>query len=106
MPGVENIYASSAFRVVEVGYDPAKLDANVIKAELGEAGYLDNLVVPLENAMADNNSGTRPHLRYSTVYEQTRQVVSFAQDVGDSEQIILHCPGLGVIKKREGDDYG
>jgi copper chaperone CopZ len=107
LPGVEKVYASSDFRVVEVGYDSAKLDADEIKTQLAEAGYLDDLVVPVENAIAaDGNHRETLHLRHSTAYEQTKQVISFAQQVGDSEPPLWPCPGLGVIRKTETGDHG
>ena len=47
LPGVQDVYASSAFQVVEVTYDPAQLDAGAITARLDEAGYLGDLLVPV-----------------------------------------------------------
>ena len=40
MTGVEDVYASSGFQVVEVQYDETSLKAEDIEAKLGEAGYL------------------------------------------------------------------
>ena len=38
IPGVEDVYASSGFQIVEVDYDPEKTEAADIKAKLEEAG--------------------------------------------------------------------
>ena len=39
MPGVQDIIASSAFRLVALSYDPALTTPGAIMAELEEAGY-------------------------------------------------------------------
>lgn len=39
MPGVQDIVASSAFRIVALSYDPALTSPGAIMAELDEAGY-------------------------------------------------------------------
>jgi copper chaperone CopZ len=39
MEGVEEVYASSAWKQVLVGYDEAKTDQSTIEAALAEAGY-------------------------------------------------------------------
>ncbi len=38
-PGVENVVASSAFRIVAMDYDPAVIAPEAIKAALAESGY-------------------------------------------------------------------
>jgi copper chaperone CopZ len=39
LPGVEDVYASSGFQVVELIYDAGQLDADTIMARLEEARY-------------------------------------------------------------------
>lgn len=39
MPGVQDVIASSAFRMVSLSYDPALTDPVAIAARLAEAGY-------------------------------------------------------------------
>jgi copper chaperone CopZ len=38
-PGVQNVIASSAFRMLAVEHDPAVISAEAMKAALAEAGY-------------------------------------------------------------------
>jgi copper chaperone CopZ len=100
LPGVEDVYASSAFKIVEVRYDPQKTtEADLINC-LQEAGYLGDLMVPSEPATRLEN-GEKPFFRHTTVYEQTRQSVSFGQVVSYTGRPLWQCPGLGVIKKME-----
>ena len=61
MPGVEDVYASSAFRVARARIDPAKVSEADLRAQLGEAGYLGDLPIETEawktgtpNDMEDN----------------------------------------------------
>jgi copper chaperone CopZ len=39
LPGVENVYASSAWKQVLVTFDPAKINRETIEQKLAEAGY-------------------------------------------------------------------
>lgn len=102
MPGIEDVYASSAFHVVEVDYDPDKISEANIRGKLEEAGYLGELIFPAESGTAayqQTNGDT--YFRHTAVYENTRQVVSFAQTVQDSGRPLWPCPGIGVVKKVE-----
>ena len=47
-PGVEDVYASSAFQVAEVTYDPDTTSESAIAQKLEEAGYLGDFVVTAE----------------------------------------------------------
>jgi len=100
MPGVEEVYASSCFQVVEVAYDPARLDADAIRARLEANGYLQELPVPVESGDAAYGRNESEHVfRHTTAYEGTQQVVSFARDVNYTGRPLWPCPGLGVIEK-------
>jgi hypothetical protein len=99
MAGVEDVYASSSFHVVEVTYDPVKINPDAITAVLGEAGYLGELPVPSESgASAYLESDSQTYFRHSTVYENTRQSVSFAQNVTYAGRPLWPCPGMGPLK--------
>jgi copper chaperone CopZ len=102
MPGVEDVYASSAFHVVEVDYDPDKISEANIQGKLEEAGYLGELTFPVESGTAayQQVNGVT-YFRHTMVYENTRQVVSFAQTVQDTGRPLWPCPGIGVVKKVE-----
>ena len=101
MPGVADVYASSGFHVVEVSYDPDKLDADEITAKLDQAGYLGELPVPEETGVASfggKTNGNGAYFRHTAIYEETRQAVSFAQNVSYSGRPLWPCPGIGAIK--------
>jgi len=48
MPGVEDVYASSAFRVARARIDPAKISEADLRAKLEEAGYLGDQSIETE----------------------------------------------------------
>jgi copper chaperone CopZ len=105
LPGVKDVYASSSFRVVEVTYDPGKITPERIKACLEEAGYLGELSMPSETGEAAyGRSNGNSFFRHTTVYENTRQVVSFAQKVGYSGRPLWPCPGMGPIKSNKPEE--
>ena len=99
LPGVSEVYASSAFQVVEITYDPAQIDAEQITAPLKEAGYLEPLPIPSESAEAAYQStGSSTYFRRTAAYAQTGQVVSFAQSVDYAGRPLWPCPGMGPVK--------
>jgi copper chaperone CopZ len=52
LPGVEDIYASSAFQVIEVRFDESKISADKIATCLEEAGYLGEVPMLAETGVA------------------------------------------------------
>lgn len=104
LPGVKDVYASSGFRVAEVTFDPAAIQPEQINAELEKAGYqgelpaLKELTVP-----TTREEGQAGAFRHTTVYEQTRTVVSFTQNVNSMStgRALWPCPGMGPIKGME-----
>ena len=106
MPGVDEVYASSGFQVVEVDYDPEKTEAADIKAKIEEAGYTQELSVSVETGEAayqGSNGDVGEFFRHTAVFEQTQQGVSFTQEVSYSGQPLWPCPGMGVVKQVESD---
>ena len=102
MPGVEDVYASSGFHVVEVTYDPTKVTPDTMHACLKEAGYQGELPTPVEaGAAAYLEKGDRSFFRHTTVYENVRQTVSFSQNVSYYGRPLWPCPGMGPIKTKE-----
>jgi len=97
-PGVEDVYASSAFHAVEVGYDPAKVNDVEIKMKLNQAGYLGEWTVTTEPTPDAAKNGKPTFMRHTAVYEQTRQTVSFAQNTEQSARPLWPCPGMGPIR--------
>jgi copper chaperone CopZ len=105
LPGVEDVYASSSFRVVEVTYDPGKVSPEQIKASLEEAGYLGELPMPAETGVAAYGQGNgKSFFRHTMVYENTRQNISFAQTVNYSGRPLWPCPGMGPIKSNKPEE--
>lgn len=103
LAGVAEVNASSCFQMVEVIFDPAKVTASQIKTTLEEAGYLDELPVPVETGIAASsvaNSSETTFFRHTATFEQTKQVVGFAQDVSTQGRSLWPCPGLGVIARK------
>lgn len=102
LPGVEDVYASSCFQVVEVRFDPAKISEQDIRSTLSEAGYLGELSFPIEKgATGSPKRNGKTFFRHTTVYETNRNVVSFTQTVQASGRALWPCPGIGVLKKME-----
>ncbi len=48
LPGVEEVYASSTFHVVEISFNPEKLEDQEIETKLQETGYLGDWDLPVE----------------------------------------------------------
>jgi len=98
IPGVEEVYASSAFRAVEISYDPEKVAADQINLQLDAAGYMGELSIPLESGIASYQSeNVDVYFRHTEVYEHTQQPVSFAQNVNYGGRALWPCPGVGPI---------
>ena len=100
LPGVEAIYASSAFHVVEVTFDETKLSVETIEDRLEEAGYLGDLPVPAETGVAAGN-GQNLLFRHTTAHEAIGSTVSFAQSVPFAGRPVWPCPGIGLIQGSE-----
>jgi copper chaperone CopZ len=104
IPGVVDVYASSAFRMVEITYDPEITNDLDIAVKLDQAGYLGDWSVPMEaSASTYLEDRSRSFFRHTAVYENTRQVVSFSQNVSYSGRPLWNCPGMGVIKHKMED---
>jgi copper chaperone CopZ len=101
-PGVEDVYASSAFRIVEITFDDAKVSEPELSQKLGEAGYLGDWMLPQEQSTAQylESDKALSYFRHTEVFETSRQVVSFAQKVSYSGKPLWNCPGFGVIKSK------
>ena len=104
LPGVEEVYASSGFRFIEVKYDETLLTPDKIKATLEEAGYLGELPVAVEQgAVEGRQNGDKPYFRHTIAYAQTGQAVNFAQKVPFAGRPLWPCPGMGPIVQHKGE---
>jgi len=98
LPGVNDVYASSSFHIVEVEYDETVLSSEQINSVLDEAGYLGELPVAVEKgALGERENGDKPFFRQSTAYAQTGKSLSFGQQVPFSGRPLWPCPGMGPL---------
>jgi len=97
--GVQEIYASSAFHVVQVTYDESQTNDLDLQVALDNAGYLGDWSIFTETGKAVGSGEGRPlFMRHTATYEQVKQTVSFAQTIGYQGRPLWPCPGMGVIK--------
>ena len=102
IPGIKDVYASSAFQVAEVTYDQDTVSESEIAEKLAESGYLGEFVVVAEAGKpAVSSNGDETFFRHTEVYEQTKNTIGFTQDVGYVGRPLWPCPGIGVIKTME-----
>ena len=101
LTGVSEVYASSAFRVIEVTFDPKKISAEEITKRLENAGYLGEIPLISEKGIAVEKREGDGAFRHTAVYETVRDTVSFAQNVSQSSRPLWPCPGLGPVKHNE-----
>jgi copper chaperone CopZ len=101
LPGVEDVYASSAFQAIEVTFDESKITADKIASRLEEAGYLGEIPMLAEAGVAVEKKEGDGAFRHTAVYETVKQTVSFAQRVQYQGRPLWPCPGLGAVKMDE-----
>ena len=100
LPGIEDLYASSAFHFLKVSYDEAQTSEEDIQAKLDEAGYTGELLIPQETSIPATENNGDSLFRHTAAFAQTRQI-SFHQDTGATGRALWPCPGMGPIKKVE-----
>ncbi len=95
-PGVEAVDASSSFRTVEVSFDPDRVTAEALRQRLEDAGYLNDLPVPLESGepVIGGEGDGLTYLRHSTAHEIVGGSVGFEQDVVSPGRPLWPCPGF------------
>lgn len=100
--GVKDVYASSAFQVADVTYDPDVVSESEIAEKLAKAGYLGEFVVVAESGKpAVSSNGDETFFRHTEVYKQTKGTIGFSQEVGFVGRPLWPCPGMGVINTME-----
>jgi copper chaperone CopZ len=104
LAGVQEVYASSCFRIVEAQYDPTQVDARLIQSALQQAGYTDELKLPVEAEPVADTQEPKTFFRHSNAYKQTGSAITFAQNVTHTGCALWPCPGLGIITKTGEDD--
>lgn len=102
LPGVDGVYASSAFQAIEVTFDETKINAGQITTCLEEAGYLGEIPMLAEAGIAAyGREGESSNFRHTAVYETVKKTVSFAQHVQYQGRPLWPCPGMGTVKMDE-----
>ena len=101
LPGIEDVYASSAFQAIEVTFDESKTGADKISARLEEAGYLGEMPMLLETGVAVEKKEGDGVFRHTATYETVKETVSFAQSVQSQARPLWPCPGMGVVEMDE-----
>jgi copper chaperone CopZ len=98
--GVVDVYASSAFRLVDVTFDDAQLSEPQISRILEDTGYLGQWTPPSEMGVAAHLQSDKAlsYFRHTEIQDTSRQVLSFAQKVAYTGRPLWNCPGFGVIK--------
>jgi copper chaperone CopZ len=104
IPGVAEVYASSCFQIVEVAYDPERVNDLQISQKLDEAGYLGEwTLISEEMKPVEAGSTNGRQLRKTAVYEQLKDI-SFTRTVNQVSRPLWPCPGMGVIKGMDEED--
>ena len=98
LPGVTDVYASSAFRIIEVEYNPEKIKVEKIEECLSNAGYLGEIPMLVETGIAVEKREGDNMFRHTATYETIKNTVSFAQRVDNIGRPLWPCPGLGPVK--------
>ena len=98
LTGVSEVYASSAFQVIEVKFDPEKISAEDIAEQLDKAGYLGELPLISETGIAVEKKEGDGVFRHTATYETIKDTVSFAQNIQATGRPLWPCPGLGPVK--------
>ena len=101
IPGVQDVYASSGFQMAEVEVEDSVTE-DALKTVLEKAGYLGELPVAEEIEVSPAEKGGKSALfRHSALYEQTREAVSFTQEVENPGKALWPCPGMGPIERMD-----
>ena len=101
LPGIEEVYASSAYRVLRVQIDPSKITESDIRAKLKEAGYIGELPLAKEDWKSGTPKDTEDNPYRHTAALEHMKSISFNQDVTDTGRALWPCPGMGAIEKTE-----
>jgi copper chaperone CopZ len=99
IPGVEDVYASSSFRVAEIQFDENLVDEEDIRSALEAAGYLEELPVAVEAGALPEMNG-KASFRHTASFGQTG-VVAFAQEMPAVGRPLWPCPGLKRVDRTE-----
>jgi len=98
--GIIEIYASSAFHMIEMTIDDSHVTLETIEDVLKQTGYLDELPIISEMAPVKHD-GLGKIRRTTTTYDQTPKTISFNQAIHNRSTRAWSCPGMGMIQMRD-----
>lgn len=108
LPGVAEVYASSGFRLVEIEFDSAQTTTDQITTCLDEAGYLGDLMIPVEigaeSTTEGRSNGARLLFRHTAANEKANRTIRFAQSLPATGRPLWPCPGLGTIPSQHSEE--
>lgn len=96
--GVEDVYASSGFQVVEISYDPEQTSPEEITAPLEKAGYTSEFDLPVEQSVPATEQKEGAYFRHTAAFKETNNTVIFGQQVHYQRSPLWPCPGMGALK--------
>ena len=101
LPGVEDVYASSAFHIVRVRVDPAKINEAALRSKLSEAGYLGELALQMEDWKSGTPKDTENNPFRHTSAHDGMKAMGFTQPTEEIGRALWPCPGMGLLEKTE-----
>ena len=101
LPGIEEVYASSAFQAIEVSFDEKQVSAEEIASRLEETGYLGEMPILAETGIAVEKKEGDGIFRHTATYATVKKTISFAQRVQYEGRPLWHCPGMGTVRMDE-----
>jgi len=97
LPGIDDVYASSAFKQVRVTFDSALIAEDKIRAALKEAGYEADGVKPIVIPVTYGETA-----RHTAAYEGVGRTVAFIQEAPARLATGPHpCPGFDVQRMED-----
>jgi hypothetical protein len=105
-PGVQAVYVSSAFFVVEVSFDETLTTPELLARQLEELGYLNEIPAQTETWVTPLRGGPAVSFRRSATHKMLNKSISFQQRVPYSRRPVWNCPGVGVIQALTSAAFG
>ncbi len=98
IPGVKEVYASSAFHVIQVEFDDTLITHDDLIKMLENEGYLASaaelqVIIPEPSSMAE--------MRHTATYSTLKKTISFSQKTPYTGRPLWNCPGMGAIKNMD-----
>jgi copper chaperone CopZ len=98
--GVNDVYASSGFRMIEIEFDESQITPEKLQSALEASGYSSELVLPVEIGVSnEEDDNPKPYFRTTAEYVTAKATIGFSQKVkSQSGPPIWPVPGMEPIK--------